>query len=90
MAYASKLDDFESFVAHAKLAGLTLGPSTASLDSGGANAAAQNPSSQQVFLATSSVLSWKTARLIKPYITRRQCMQVGGVEYFTGCACACK
>ena len=57
MAYASKLDDFESFVAHAKLAGLTLGPSTASLDSGAANAAATRPPSQQVFLATFGVLS---------------------------------
>ena len=51
VAYASKLDDFESFVAHAKLAGLALGPSTASLAAGTANAAATSPPSQQVFLA---------------------------------------
>ncbi len=48
MAYASKLDDFESFVAHAKLAVLTLGPSSASLAASACDAAGPGPSSQQV------------------------------------------
>lgn len=57
MSYASKLDDFESFVAHAKLAGLSLGPSTASLESSATNAAATCPPSQQVILALLSAFS---------------------------------
>lgn len=47
MAYASKLDDFESFVAHAKLAVLTLCPSSASLAASACDAE-PGPSSQQV------------------------------------------
>lgn len=43
VSYASKLDDFESFVAHAKLGALALGPSPASL----AAAAGPSSSSQQ-------------------------------------------
>ncbi|KAK9832070.1 hypothetical protein WJX81_003996 [Elliptochloris bilobata] len=47
VAYASKLDDFDSFVAHAKLAGLALGPSAASLPAGAAGTAVVSTSIQQ-------------------------------------------